>query len=273
MSKFQIHDSFIQKLYERELLLKKVIRNRNKNLIKKHPGSLHVIPHGKGYQYYYRKTKQERSGTYIPKSKLKLAKNLAQQEYDMLLVKAAETELKALEKLKDMTEKQSVEFVYDKLNKGKQLLIAELYPSDEDYVSGFLSIQYEPKGFHSYAQEHYSLKGLRVRSKSEALIAGLLDELGIPYHYEMPLTLDNGRTVYPDFTILDMTQRQVLYLEHLGLIDDEEYRDKALRKIKAYEDSGYFLGDRLLITMESAGVPFEITQLEKRLRHLLFTDV
>jgi len=47
--------------------------------------------------------------------------------------------------------------------------------------------------------------GFRTRSKSEAIIARILHEHGIPFAYEAPLRIQTGngrwKTVYPDFTI------------------------------------------------------------------------
>ncbi len=41
---------------------------------------------------------------------------------------------------------------------------------------------YEKMSFREDAPEYYSNKGERMRSKSEVIIANLLDKLGIPPH-------------------------------------------------------------------------------------------
>ena len=51
--------------------------------------------------------------------------------------------------------------------------------------------------------EYYTIKGERVRSKSEKIIADELYRYQIPYKYEFPLTLathNRNIQLYPDFT-------------------------------------------------------------------------
>ena len=97
-----------------------------------------------------------------------------------------------------------------------------------------------------------------MRSKSEGFIANILSDLGIPYHYEQALKLKNGKTYYPDFTLLKKSTREIIYLEHLGLLDDESYRKSVLAKIDDYRADGIYLGKNLLITYETARNPFDI---------------
>lgn len=78
-----------------------------------------------------------------------------------------------------------------------------------------------------------------VRSKSEKIIADLLDELGIPYRYE-----------------------QEVILEHLGLMDNKEYASRNLRKIAGYVKAGYVQGKTLLISAETRNAPLDIEYLE-----------
>ncbi|MBP5730304.1 MAG: hypothetical protein J6X19_03780, partial [Clostridia bacterium] len=100
------------------------------------------------------------------------------------------------------------------------------------------------------------------RSKSERIIANMLDKNGILYKYEKPLSL-RGFTVYPDFTILDIRNRREIYLEHLGMMDNDKYLDNAILKLNRYSRAGYQLGDRLLVTMESSIRPLNIHAAEK----------
>ena len=68
-----------------------------------------------------------------------------------------------------------------------------------------------------------TLRGERVRSKSEAMIADTLYRLKIPYKYECPLTIRrktgtsrNTKTIYPDFTCLNVRLRQEFVWEHFN---------------------------------------------------------
>jgi hypothetical protein len=101
-------------------------------------------------------------------------------------------------------------------------------------------------------------RGERVRSKSELIIANLLSKEGIPYKYECPLRLKGFGTVHPDFTALRRKARKEIYWEHLGMMDDPEYAEKAVRKISAYGANGFFPGDRLILTAETKSTPLNV---------------
>ena len=81
---------------------------------------------------------------------------------------------------------------------------------------------------------HRTESGDLVRSKSEVIIADKLFARGVDYAYEQPLTLPNGRTRYPDFTIEDPARGVTFYWEHLGLLDDPAYRARWERKRAEY---------------------------------------
>jgi hypothetical protein len=79
---------------------------------------------------------------------------------------------------------------------------------------------------------HRTARGELVRSKSEVIIADLLDGLGLPYAYEQPFTAPDGSVRYPDFTIDDAETGRRLLIEHLGMLDRPDY----VRRWKAKEE-------------------------------------
>ncbi len=97
---------------------------------------------------------------------------------------------------------------------------------------------------------HISSKGLRVRSKSETIIADLLDYKNIPYKYEEPLNID-GQHYLPDFTILRAFDNRVIYWEHFGMMYDSNYRINMEAKLLAYGNSGIIPWDNLIMTFDS----------------------
>lgn len=70
---------------------------------------------------------------------------------------------------------------------------------------------------------HRTARDEPVRSKSEVIIANLLNQRGVAYHYEAPLEID-GVLKYPDFTIEDDDSGRTYYWEHCGMLDDPSYR-------------------------------------------------
>lgn len=99
-------------------------------------------------------------------------------------------------------------------------------------------------------EEFVTNNGEIVRSKSEKIIADLLFQLGIPYVYECPLDTPGG-TVYPDFTILDVSTRDTYYWEHRGRLDKPDYVERNLWKEHLYALAGIFPGQKLLFSEES----------------------
>jgi ATP-dependent DNA helicase RecQ len=93
---------------------------------------------------------------------------------------------------------------------------------------------------------YQTLSGHMVRSKSEVIIANILFERKIPFEYEAELVVD-GDQFSPDFTI--KWKGQTYYWEHLGLLEQEQYKSEW--KIKEAMYKKHFPG-RLITTTESA---------------------
>lgn len=82
------------------------------------------------------------------------------------------------------------------------------------------------------------------------MIANYLYRHSIPYLYEKPITFKSGRTVYPDFTILDVGERREKYLEHLGKLGDIDYMMRNIQKLNEYKENGIYLGMNLFFYMK-----------------------
>jgi hypothetical protein len=90
---------------------------------------------------------------------------------------------------------------------------------------------------------HVTTAGDVVRSKSEALIAELLQARNVDYAYERKLTAPDGTIRYPDFTIEDQESGQLVYWEHLGLLHDSVYAERWDRKLGWYAAQGILPAD------------------------------
>ncbi len=127
----------------------------------------------------------------------------------------------------------------------------------------------EPMGFAADAPEYYADNGVRVRSKSEIIIANMLENTGVPYKYECPLDLAAKGTVSPDFTCLNVRTRKEYIWEHFGMMDDEEYANKNVQKINAYEEKGYICGVNLIMTFETSRVPVNTNVVREMIERFL----
>jgi ATP-dependent DNA helicase RecQ len=107
-------------------------------------------------------------------------------------------------------------------------------------------------------------KGDLVRSKSEVIIANLLNQHGVSYEYEKELAYGPGRRLSPDFTIT--VNGKELYWEHLGLIGNMEYDSHWVKKQAVYEE--YFPG-QLLVSYEN---PHLSTSAESIIQKILLSE-
>ena len=198
-----------------------------------------------------------------------MVKKLCQENYDRKVLSAAKAELKGLEKMYRNYDEKTCESVYEKSKKERQKLIHPIWLPDNEYIQKWEQVAYDKKSFQEDAPEFYTNKGERVRSKTEILIANALEKHQIPYRYEAPLKLKGYGVVHPDFTCLNIRLRKQMYWEHMGMLDEESYRDYALDKILAYEKNGIFPGDGLILTHETQKNPVNSKIIEEMILHYL----
>ena len=153
------------------------------------------------------------------------------------------------------------EDIYEQLKSERQKLVKPIVLTDEQFKQRWQDQPYPRKPISDEVPFFETMRGERVRSKSEVIIADRLYLKKIPYKYECPLIVD-GKIIHPDFTILDDRNRRELYLEHLGMLSDPIYLTRAIRKVNEYNRSGFCLGSRLLVTMESSDDTIDIKATE-----------
>ncbi len=110
---------------------------------------------------------------------------------------------------------------------------------------------------------HLSSFGERFRSKGEMAIAELLHNEKIPFRYEpeLPLETEYGETVrYPDFEIL-LDDGETIYLEHMGLLNREEYMQNVIEKLDLYYRNGICLGQNLLLTADALDGSIDLSSI------------
>lgn len=228
---------------------------------------LRVLKRGDKYQYYIvKKGKSHRSnGKYIKNENRALAQSIAQRDYDKKLINLIDRSLTGIENFMSYNRIKEIYEVYDKMKEGRRQLVEPRLMSDKLYKEAWEKMKYQPKGFADDAIKIYSENKERVRSKSEKIIADKLKAIGIPYRYEAPITLKGYGIVYPDFTLLDIHNRKEYIWEHFGMMDDEQYIEKAIKKIELYQRNGYFTGDKLIITHETRQRPLDMQVVESML--------
>lgn len=258
-----------EQLEIREEYLFQLQKEKEQMLLKAPEGNLRICKHGNGMQYYVRNNPKDFNGSYICEKDFGIARELAQKDYDKKVLDAIQKERNAIHKYLSGYPKVSPEQIYENLHPERQKLINSICETDEQYVYNWGNVKYQGKTFGEERNEFYTAKGERVRSKSEIIIADALNRKGIPYRYECPIYLKGIGKVYPDFTVLNANLRKELYWEHLGMMDDPDYAEKALRKIAAYEQNGLWQGDKLILTYETKTISLNQKLIEQIIQHYL----
>jgi len=234
--------------------------------LKKAPeGCLKAVTNKGSIQYFCRKNPKDVVGVYISKKNLNQAKALAQKEYNKILIKTIDEELAALERYKNFASNNPCQVAMERMNPKKVDLVTPQVLSDEEYLEKWKSIEYEHLGFAPDDDEHYTDGGVRVRSKTELIIGNMLEANNVPYHYEKPIMLGRIK-VHPDFTLMDLKNRKEVYWEHLGMMDNPNYCESTMKKMRSYEKAGIYTSDRLIITMETGSNAFQNNNIRELIK-------
>lgn len=126
---------------------------------------------------------------------------------------------------------------------------------------------YEKSDYKPEMRKHITSRGLRVRSKSELLIAEKLYEYDIPFHYEQVLRIQNVSMV-PDFTIR-RNDGKIFFWEHEGLTNVREYIEWQKHKGELYASAGIVPWDNLIVTYDSADGLIDIRIIESEIKNKL----
>ena len=230
----------------------------------------HVRIHQKGkYVEYYKLCKERTNyGNYILLKDTKAAVLLAQNDYNKKAIKLLQKEINAIRFYFIRTKSSALLKLYTKMTPARQKLITPVTLTNEQYTEQWLKESWQGRPFADNTPEFYTSTGVRVRSKSEVLIADALTRHNIPFRYEYPLQLKRSYdnipvNLNPDFMCLNVRTRQEFYWEHFGLMDDPDYAKKAAAKLRLYAENNILSGHNLIFTMETQTEPLSTRVLEK----------
>ena len=238
------------------------------SLIKKMPKEdLRCAKNGKNYKWFC--IKEGDAATYLPKRNRKIAEKLALKKYYVSRYEELSHQVKALKYYERQMKK--VEGKADDLLKHEEWrkLLEPMFSVEREDLKIWMEEKYE--GGAGYP-EHLVYKGSRgkyLRSKSEVIIDMMLYKYGIPFRYEDKLILDNGIYIYPDFTVRHPISGKRMYWEHFGLMDKQDYRNSACKKIRLYCDNGIIPSIDLIATFETAAHPLDVERVEKIIQEFL----
>ncbi len=195
-------------------------------------------------------------------------RRVIQRDYDVS-VKRKLTHLRnTLERFLQQYNIDEIEKVYDKMAEPRKKLAIPLIEPDDMFLARWRSVQYEHMPIENDTS-FYSKGGVRVRSKSELMIADILEQKGIPYRYEFPLYLKKTGIVRPDFLCLNIRTRKEFLWEHFGMMDNIAYANNNILKIRNYEQEGFISGKNLIFTFETSQCPISSVVIRKTIDEYL----
>ena len=249
-------------LEELSLQLKKELENFPE-------GNLRVSNNQGIPRYYHVLNSNDTRGIYIPKENVELPQQLAKKDYIQKLYKKVNIELADIRKYLNRHSADELEKVYANMNTYRKELITPIVIPDEMFAQAWEKESYNTNPYYPEQRVYPTKKDELVRSKSEVMLADMYYEMGVPYRYEAELVLKDGKKKYPDFTLLKTNTREIIYHEHLGLLDDEEYRAANFAKLEEYRKNGIYLGKNLIMTYEAEGCYLNIREVKKLVQKII----
>lgn len=266
MEKDNLKESAIIRLSEFETVIAKV----EEKLKDETPKQIWTGKHGNTFQYcaiYKDETTGIIKRRYINKTKKEKLRQALQVEYlfkSLPLLKRCEKALKSFIQNYDFLK---ILNLYAKMPQSKKQFVTPFIYDDKTFVEKWQAQDYERKPVS--VDTFITLKKEAVRSKSEHIIANLLCQKNVPYHYEFPLKLKNGGILHPDFYCLNRRTRQVFYWEHFGMMTNRDYANDFVQRLSQYSQNNIFPGKNLLITTESDTHPLNTRDVERLINTFL----
>lgn len=217
--------------------------------------------------YYYQFTKKKDGPGYNKKylkkkSNRKLIKKLALKRLYINTKRNLLNELESIDlylNCRKKITKAADDFIGD--NKELRSIMLSKNTELSDFVAEWLNEPFTPNPYKREKLIVATNDGTYVRSKSEAMIYNRLKESGLEVIYEKELKI-YGKSIYPDFTILNPKTNKIYIYEHFGMLDDLKYFDKFESKIHLYIRNGYVVDNNFFMTKETQSMPFDIREVD-----------
>lgn len=208
------------------------------------------------YQYYH---SESVNGKYIRQGigkNIHMKKQLARKEYLMKVIPILDANIKVLSSalsgyqsitpesvismMSDIYKSLPMQYYTDKLSRTAKL-------SEE--LQQWMDAPFDQSTYNPHEKIHTTSRNLKVRTKSELIIAEILYMYNIAFHYEERIYI-KGRRYAPDFTI-KLPDGRIYYWEHVGLTNDAFYMYDHYDKLRNYQYKGIVPWKNLILTYDN----------------------
>ena len=251
------HEREIAMFYKDELnRMIKELRERRDDLL----GELKTLPEGEfmcteqdGLKRYFQRLpasgNRKKERRYGIKRKPEVLNGLVRKEYVTRALRTIDKDIRALEFAAGRYRPSDENTLMEGFVSKHPELAGSIYSSGvnvEEWKSEYGRID----GYFPDSLIQTAADGTRMRSKNEVYIASRLDHYGLTYRSDCPAGI-RGLNRAPDFTILRKRDGKIIYWEHMGMMDDLEYRIDNKRKLEEYEEAGIVPWDNLIVTYDT----------------------
>lgn len=228
-------------------------------------GSLYFHNNERGAAWLYRAPDSEKA-RYLSRTEVELAEKLALKRLYRARLKDIDQQIAAYSScLKALEKAHRVEHLLERSEALRVLTAHYLYYLPQD-LAEWVNADYEKNPANPENLKVPTIAGEYVRSKSERAIYNLLRNANLPFRYECKLELEHARRPnYPDFTILNPNNGKTYYYEHFGMMDDPNYQQDFLSKMRTFLNNGIYPGVNLIMSFETKDTPID----EVYVNHLL----
>lgn len=179
------------------------------------------------------------------------------QLYTYILRKKLVSNLKTLKKFISRYEPYDIASLDDHAPKSYQdipLCLSIETPTVIDELWDWANARYERSPNRPPNGYHLSLSGRELESKSEVIIANILEGYGIPYRNSPRITLITEDRIkvyrYPDFMFMT-PNKEFIFWEHLGLLKQADYSARFTEKLQLYAVNDILPGKNLILSADS----------------------
>ena len=246
--------SISQEVRKQQILLTRKIEQVNKILSCSPEGYLVCRKQYQKYRYSFKSADVDSSEKYLtPDDPLLL--DLAKRDYYKQYLKDLQTELKAINGYLERHSENAHTQMYLEKRPGIRALLQPALADRKNRYAAWASAPYERSRKYPERLIYITDGGFYVRSKAEQMIANMYLEEGIPFRYEDPVTLPDGRILYPDFHLFSLLNDAEWYHEHNGQMRNDNYYNRYEQKLRMLRSAGIIPGVNLLQTFEAEGYP------------------
>lgn len=262
--------------------------NAEKKLAEIYEKKLSDMPDGsitfkniRGNTYYYHVMPISRKQKYIRKNNRQLINKLKEKRLILESLKVLYSNIELQEAVLNIYKSYAPVDIYNEIKAVHKNISLESIMDDENIRMSKTEHQNkDTKSSSSYHQNNYddcsyadagedwheTTFGLKVRSKSEAIIAEILYSEGIDFEYEAPLHLfdenDGEHLYYPDFKLQNKSG-ETIYWEHFGLMNRYDYRERNFNKLTVFYFNNILLGENLIITNDNKNGKINVSAIMK----------